>query len=192
MADIERPGDVAGPPAEPDPVLRNRDVNIRGVVWSGVGLVVVGVVITVAVWVQFRVLRRETNEDQPRLSPMVEANLRRTPPEPRLEANPLAPRLRIRAEEDEVLRSYAWVDKGSGLVRIPIDRAMQLIAERGLPPSKPMPASAAGTSSSAVAPPNPNPFPQQPPGGGAPTLPSPPAGGRGGLGEAPPPSRGGQ
>jgi hypothetical protein len=51
---------------------------------------------------------------------------------------PLVPRQKLRAEEDAVLTSYAWVDKPGGFVRIPVDRAMELLVERGLPPAKPM------------------------------------------------------
>jgi hypothetical protein len=36
-------------------------------------------------------------------------------------------------KEDLLLDNYSWVDRGKGSVRIPIDRAMELIAERGLP-----------------------------------------------------------
>ena len=39
----------------------------------------------------------------------------------------------IRAAEDQVLNSYAWMDPEKGVVRIPIGRAMDLLAERGLP-----------------------------------------------------------
>jgi hypothetical protein len=39
----------------------------------------------------------------------------------------------IHAKEDLLLDNYSWVDQGKGTVRIPIDRAMELIAERGLP-----------------------------------------------------------
>ena len=73
---------------------------------------------------------------------MVAASLVRTPPEPRLEPYPLAPRLKLRAEEEETLTSYGWVDKNRGLVRLPIERAMELLVQRGLPPAKPMPAAA--------------------------------------------------
>ena len=36
-------------------------------------------------------------------------------------------------KEDDVLESYGWVDKNAGVVRIPIDEAMKLTLERGLP-----------------------------------------------------------
>jgi hypothetical protein len=39
----------------------------------------------------------------------------------------------MHAREDLLLDHYTWVNRDKGVVRIPIDRAMQLIAERGLP-----------------------------------------------------------
>ena len=113
-------------------------VSVRGIVWFGVGLAITAVLVQLAMWGLFRVLqRREMRVDVP-VSPMVAASLRRTPPEPRLEANPLAPRRRMLAEETAVLTSYGWVDRGTGVARIPIGRAMEILVERGLPPSKPM------------------------------------------------------
>jgi hypothetical protein len=57
-------------------------------------------------------------------------------PEPRLERTPI-PDLRVmRAEEDRVLNSYGWVDSQKGVVRIPIDLAIDVLAKRGLPSRK--------------------------------------------------------
>jgi hypothetical protein len=39
----------------------------------------------------------------------------------------------LHAREDILLDNYSWADRAQGKVRIPIDRAMELIAERGLP-----------------------------------------------------------
>lgn len=39
----------------------------------------------------------------------------------------------FRAREDAELTTYGWIDRTAGVVRIPIDRAMELIAQRGLP-----------------------------------------------------------
>lgn len=39
----------------------------------------------------------------------------------------------IRAMENELLNNYAYVDRQAGTVRIPIDRAIELLAQRGLP-----------------------------------------------------------
>jgi hypothetical protein len=54
-------------------------------------------------------------------------------PQPRLEVSPGADLKTLRAAEDADLDSYGWIDRNKGTVRIPIDRAMQLIIERGLP-----------------------------------------------------------
>ena len=42
----------------------------------------------------------------------------------------------MRAAEDKVLHNYAWLDQANGIVRIPIDHAMDLLALRGLPTRK--------------------------------------------------------
>jgi hypothetical protein len=39
----------------------------------------------------------------------------------------------LHAREDLLLSNYSWVDQSKGTVRIPIDQAMELIAQRGLP-----------------------------------------------------------
>ena|ERR1041384_4373062 len=54
-------------------------------------------------------------------------------PEPRLERTPIPDLRVIRAEEDHVLNSYGWVDPQKGVVRIPIDLAIDVLAKRGLP-----------------------------------------------------------
>lgn len=58
-------------------------------------------------------------------------------PEPQLQASPVLDLKAIRAEEDKLLSGYAWVDPQKGLVRIPIDQAIDLIARRGLPSRTP-------------------------------------------------------
>lgn len=39
----------------------------------------------------------------------------------------------LRAAQKAKLNSYGWIDRSNGIVRIPIDRAMDLIVQRGLP-----------------------------------------------------------
>jgi hypothetical protein len=54
-------------------------------------------------------------------------------PEPRLQIKGAVDLANLRAAEEANLDSYGWIDQNSGTVRIPIDRAMQLLLERGLP-----------------------------------------------------------
>ena len=83
--------------------------------WLAVGVVAV----TLAMLALFRILEMKDRASDKVLSPIVAANLARTPPEPRLEPFPLAPGQRLRAEEDAILTSYAWADKKAGFARIP-------------------------------------------------------------------------
>lgn len=123
----------AGPPGH-----ETSDVSIRGIVRFGIGLGVATVLTAAGMWMFFRVLeRRERRVDVP-IPAMVAEGLRRTPPEPRLEPNPLEPRRRMQAREDATLTTYGWVDRGAGVARIPIGRAMDLLAEKGLPASRPI------------------------------------------------------
>jgi hypothetical protein len=60
--------------------------------------------------------------------------LTRTFPTPRLQNDDGNQDLaNLHAREDLLLDHYSWVDRSQGKVRIPIERAMELIAQRGLP-----------------------------------------------------------
>jgi hypothetical protein len=54
-------------------------------------------------------------------------------PAPALQISPRADMARFRAEEEAELSSYGWVDRGRGVVRIPIDQAMEKVARDGIP-----------------------------------------------------------
>jgi len=54
-------------------------------------------------------------------------------PQPRLESDERQEINDFRMQEEKTLHSYGWVDQSAGVVHIPIDRAMQLLAQRGLP-----------------------------------------------------------
>jgi hypothetical protein len=60
-----------------------------------------------------------------------------TPPAPRDEYQPHKELTDYLARENGALSSYAWVDRSKGIVSIPIGRAMEMIAQRGIPPSQP-------------------------------------------------------
>jgi hypothetical protein len=55
------------------------------------------------------------------------------PPQPRLETVPRASLAALHARERELLARYGWVDRPHGVVRVPIDRAVELLSRRGLP-----------------------------------------------------------
>ena len=55
------------------------------------------------------------------------------PPPPRIQAVPGVDMQSYYQSQQNLLSTYGWVDKQNGVVRLPIDRAMQLLLERGLP-----------------------------------------------------------
>lgn len=65
------------------------------------------------------------------LSPL--ANPEQLPPTPRLQVASGQDLKEVRAKEDSVLHEYHWINKDLGVVGIPVERAVELLAERGLP-----------------------------------------------------------
>jgi hypothetical protein len=60
-------------------------------------------------------------------------NQRALPPQPRLQPQPATDLKRYCEIEQQQLTTYGWVDQNNGLVRIPVDRAMDMVLEKGLP-----------------------------------------------------------
>ena len=108
------------------------DVNVRAIFAFCAGLVAVGVAVHFGVWLMFQYLSGRETAREPIAYPLA-AGQDRLPPEPRLQTNPREDLRTLRAREDEILTSYAWVDKNSGVVRVPIEEAMKITLKRGLP-----------------------------------------------------------
>lgn len=81
----------------------------------------------------FAFLKGDLEAADPPPLPRVEAQERRVPPDPRLQDHPESDLVRMRAEDERVLGSYAWENQGKGTVRVPIERAMEMVLENGLP-----------------------------------------------------------
>lgn len=109
------------------------DVNIGGITVFVVILIVAGVLIHGAVWVLYRQFERTASPSATVEFPLATGSLRRLPPEPRLQTDPREDLANLRRNEEQVLQSYEWIDRNAGTVRIPIEQAMKLTAERGLP-----------------------------------------------------------
>jgi hypothetical protein len=56
-----------------------------------------------------------------------------TPPAPLLQVDPDADLATLHAQETRDLTTYGWIDRKAGVARIPIDHAMELTAQRGIP-----------------------------------------------------------
>ena len=65
------------------------------------------------------------------------------PPPPNLLTNEPLNLKNFRDHEEEVLKTYAWQDKNAGIVRLPVERAKEILLERGLPTAGEVPAAKA-------------------------------------------------
>ena len=115
----------------PDGPYERRDLNPRVIGLFLVGLVIATALTLLAIWALFDYYAtRQARADRP---PSPLADVRQIPPEPRLQVNGVADLQDFRAKEEGVLHSYGWIDRKAGSVRIPIDRAKDLLLQRGLP-----------------------------------------------------------
>ena len=118
--------------AEPGRGHETRDVNIRFITSVVIGLFLLTLLgMGVSRWFQAGLAERQRAAERPR-SPLAES-LPTQPPEPRLQVRPAADLVELRAREEAQLTRYEWIDPNQGLVRIPVERAIELLAERGLP-----------------------------------------------------------
>jgi hypothetical protein len=108
------------------------DVDVGGVFIFAVGLVITVLVVQLMLWMMFAFLARWEGRSA-RQYPFAAAQQSRLPPTPRLQVNPREDMRELRSAEDGALTSYGWVDRSNGVVRIPIDEAMKLTVQRGLP-----------------------------------------------------------
>ena len=118
------------PDEQPRHAHETTDANIRNLIIFGVGLcllVIAGLLLSGAVFHYF-VSHQGLG---PPASPF--ENVRMLPPEPRLQVTAPQDLEQYKAGQNEILHSYGWVDQKAGIVRIPIDKAMDILLQRGLP-----------------------------------------------------------
>jgi hypothetical protein len=107
-----------------------RDLDPRGMALFGIGLTItIGLVVVVVMLFQMFAAGRYARRQSPR--PPIAVTRETT--EPRLQVNAPAELRAIHEAEEKTLASYGWIDPAAGTVRIPIDRAIEILAQKGLP-----------------------------------------------------------
>jgi hypothetical protein len=128
---------------DPGTGFERQDLGSRPIFGFLISLIIIGIFVYYGVWGIFYVLDTYYKKREAAVSPLVQqqANTRtvergaieKTFPEPRLETDERSEINDFRIAEEQKLNSYGWVDQNQGVVHMPITRAMELVAQRGLP-----------------------------------------------------------
>ncbi len=120
-----------------------RDVNIKGLFIFAFWMAVVLLVTMVGMNFTFKSFKKASPMG-PTRSPMVQEGAREIPSAPLLQVHPHRELQDYCDAQQKDVSTYAWIDQPSGVVRIPVDRAEELILAKGLPARSAAEAAAAG------------------------------------------------
>jgi hypothetical protein len=124
-----RTPDAAGNP-ERGPGYETTDVSGRFAPGFAIAVIVGALLLLPGIWWMLSAMLARTQARQPEVSPLTAREKDRLPAQPRLEGiEPSNVARERQAANDKILHSYGWVDEKQQIVRIPIDRAMQIAAE---------------------------------------------------------------
>ena len=126
MTDQDRPHEPAG--------YERRDAVAWATIRAGLYILATMFLTAVVLVPLYRLFgRREKAEQRPAATVLAPSARAPEPAFPRLVTSEPAVLGQFRAQEDALLTSWGWVEKDRGVARMPIDEAMKIVAERGLP-----------------------------------------------------------
>lgn len=117
-------------PADAEYEHTDIDPGIAGkfALWLAIAMVLSGGIVYGTFWL-FEGREQSWNQ-QTQQFPLAVGQIKE-PPTPRLQTQPFKDVWQLKQGQVERLTSYGWVDQGTGVVHIPIDEAMRIVAERG-------------------------------------------------------------
>jgi hypothetical protein len=135
-----------GSPAPPEEGV-DREISVRAILGFGAFLFLLIALSIVLMWGVQNAAKKEIARGQAPPPPLAGARENPLPPAPRLEVSPPKDLAALRERENAVMNTYAWVDRAKGIAEVPVDRAIEIAAEKGLPIRYgPAPAKAEGAS----------------------------------------------
>ena len=111
------------------------DVKTRGIVLFVIALVTLAVVVHFVLGAFMSSFKKDERAKQA-LRPPTFRDERGQFPAPRTQVTPRQDLKDFRRSEDVEMNNYSWSESESEVARIPIQRAMDILAQRGLPKSK--------------------------------------------------------
>lgn len=110
------------------------EISTRGVIVFTAWMGAITLAALVLMWFLLRGFLRAEVASDPVPGPLaaeIQARAALGPPDPRLQRAPILDMGEMRRHEDERLGGYGWVDESAKIARIPIDRAVELVAKSG-------------------------------------------------------------
>lgn len=107
------------------------DADVKPIIQFLVGLGALMVFVMFLMTGFYNLLDSHFGRSEQNVSPLVD--VQQIPPGPKLQVNPAEELIEVRSWEEQRLSTYEWIDEDTGVFRIPIDRAMEVVAETGLP-----------------------------------------------------------
>jgi hypothetical protein len=121
------------PESNPDVAYEHGDADIFTVSKYTIALVFGIMIAATAMWGLFDYFNGQANKEERVVPKAVLDERPQLPPEPRLQRFPKQYIKDLRAAEEAQLNSYGWVDQKNGIVRVPIEQAIDAVAKSGLP-----------------------------------------------------------
>ena len=112
----------------------DREISVRGILWSGVWLTVGTLTFALLMWWFLHGIKAFEDHNEVQVAPMMARNPQQPPPGPRLQDDPARDMLKMRTGEDALLDRAGWVDQQGGTLRVPVDVAIDAIVQRGIAP----------------------------------------------------------
>lgn len=124
------------PENNPAVAHEHTDADARAITQFGIALTFFLIVSQLLLWWLFSSFSEREQKLSPPVPAIVKMQAPREPPEPRLQPNPQLDMKKMLQEENQILTQYGWVDPDRGIVRIPVERAIDIAAQQGLPQFK--------------------------------------------------------
>lgn len=119
--------------ATPGSSYEHTDADTHAIVRFGFWLIVIAVVTHLALGGAFAAAISWTRETGEPRYPLAAGQQPPKPPAPQLQQYPDREMTAFRQTDQGSLESYGWINKEAGTVHIPIDEAIRLTLEKGLP-----------------------------------------------------------
>ncbi len=122
----------------------DREIDRGSIVKIGIWLAVVTAAGFLIAWLAYRALASVSAKADPTPSPIAAAREQPLPPGPQLQPRPEEELARYRSQVSERLETWGWIDRDKNVAHIPIERAIEMVAEQAAEAPAPETPPAAG------------------------------------------------